>query len=110
MVAAMFPDRDTDGDPPAQPARFLPGRLHVHHGPSSSSQDHGYVTPEVHILHGQTIQDKDEKQTEQFFMLRSNSVEDVKERRQAHYTKEQLRIADIHSKRKPPWKTWDLDI
>lgn len=57
MVAAMFPDRDTDGDPPPQPARFLPGRLHVHHGPYSSSQDHGYLTPEVPMLHGQTIQD-----------------------------------------------------
>ena len=45
MVAAMFPDRDTDGDPPTQTARFLPGRLHVHHGPSSSSQDRGYLDP-----------------------------------------------------------------
>ena len=76
MVAAMFPDRDTHGDPP---------------GPSSSSQDHGYVTP----------------QTEQLFMLRAQS-EDAEVQRQQHYTKEHLRIAEIHNNRgKPQWKQED---
>ena len=76
MVAAMFPDRDTDGDPP---------------GPSSSSQDHGYVTP----------------QTEQLFMSRAHS-EDAEVQRQQHYTKEHLRIAEIHNNRgKPQWKQED---